>query len=259
MSGMGHFWRYAPAHLLGMLAQQLVPSHCALCMASCSGQLCASCHNAYFSCSKPRCQQCGLPSSVPQCAQCCAQLPAFDATIVATDYEPPADQLVLGLKFAHRLAFAPVIASLLRDALLQQQSQQQTQSTNSGHNPIPLPDLLLPVPLGPQRLCERGFNQSLQIARPLAHALGIPLHASWLLRERETGAQSQLSLAQRNRNVARAFALTAEGHAGIAGQHIGLVDDVMTTGATLNEAAAILKRHGATRVTNLVFARTPPS
>lgn len=254
MPGTTHFWHhFKPAHLLHRLAHRVLPSHCALCMAACEEQLCTPCRHAYFSCHTARCLQCGLPSQAPHCAQCLQQLPAFDATIVAADYVPPADQLVLALKFGHRLALAPMFAHLLRDALLQQQA------TRPGYAPLPLPDLLLPVPLGPQRLRERGFNQALQIARPLARALGIALHARWLLRARDTGAQSLLHPAQRNKNVQHAFALTPEAHAGIAGHHVGLVDDVMTTGATLNEVAATLKRHGATRVTNLVFARTPPS
>lgn len=254
MPGTTHFWHhFKPAHLLRRLAHSVLPSHCALCMTACAEQLCAACHRAYFSCHKARCQQCGLPSTTAHCAQCLQQLPAFDATIVATDYEPPADQLVLALKFGHRLALAPLFAHLLRDALLQQQA------ARPGDAPLPLPDLLLPVPLGPQRLRERGFNQALQIARPLARALGIALHSRWLLRARETGAQSLLHNAQRSRNVQLAFALAPQALAGIAGHHVGLVDDVMTTGATLNEVAALLKRHGATRVTNLVFARTPPS
>ncbi len=252
MPGAAHFWQHLrPAHLLRVLAHRLLPSHCALCMTPCAEQLCLPCRNAFFSRYIPRCQQCGLPSSASHCVTCVRHLPAFDATIVATDYLPPADQLVLALKFGHRLALAPLMASLLRDALLQQQAVHGSQ--------IALPDLLLPVPLGAQRLRERGFNQSLQIARPLAHALGIELHANWLLRERETGAQSLLHPAQRSQNVRHAFALTVQAHAGISGRHVALVDDVMTTGATLHEAAATLKRHGATRVSNLVFARTPPS
>jgi ComF family protein len=180
------------------------------------------------------------------CAQCHQTEPAYDATIIAADYLPPVDQLVLALKFGHRLSHAALFGELLRDALL---------SAPPGQS---LPTLLLPVPLGRQRLMERGFNQALEIAKPLSHALGVPLHPYTLVRTRETGAQSGLHTGARRSNIRGAFALDLSRAVDVAGQHVGLVDDVMTTGSTLNEVAATLKRYGAARVTNLVFARTPP-
>jgi ComF family protein len=132
---------------------------------------------------------------------------------------------------------------LLRDAVLQ-------------HPDFVLPALLCPVPLGPRRLAERGYNQALEIARPLARSLGVTLHPRLLARVHETRAQSSVAPDQRRDNIAGAFAVTDA--ALVQGRHIGLVDDVMTSGRTLDELAATLKRHGAARVSNLVFARTPP-
>ena len=177
------------------------------------------------------------------CGACLANPPPFDATVVAVDYAAPLDQLVLQLKFGARLALAPWFASMLRDALLARPG-------------LVLPDLLCPVPLGPQRLVERGFNQALEIARPLAPALGVALHPKLAARTLETAAQSGVSPAERARNLHGAFAVTDPDL--VAGRHVGLVDDVMTSGHTLAELAASFKRFGAARVTNLVFARTPP-
>lgn len=175
------------------------------------------------------------------CGDCLQQTPAFDATIVATDYLPPSDHLVLALKFGNRLETAPLLARLLTAAA--------TGTTR--------PDVLMPVPLGAQRLMDRGFNQSLEIARPMARALGIPLDARLVARQRETQAQALLPPEHRRRNVRQAFVVPAAAMQRVQGRHVGVVDDVMTTGETLNELAATLKRFGATRVTNFIFARTP--
>jgi ComF family protein len=179
------------------------------------------------------------------CAVCLAAAPEFDATVAAADYGSPLDQLVLQLKFGSRLALAPWFAQMLRDAVLARPG-------------LALPDLLCPVPLGPRRLVERGFNQALEIARPLAASLGIELGARLALRANDTAAQSGVAPAQRRQNVRNAFTVGGDWLARIDGRHVGVVDDVMTSGQTLNELAATLKRSGAARVTNFVFARTPP-
>jgi ComF family protein len=177
------------------------------------------------------------------CGTCLSHPPAFDATVAAVDYAIPLDQLVLQLKFGARLALAPWFARQMRDAVL----------TRPG---LPLPDLLCPVPLGPGRLVERGFNQALEIARPLAAALGVACHPTLAERTLDTRAQSGVTPGERARNVRGAFAVAEPDL--VPGRHVGLVDDVMTSGHTLNELAATFKRFGAARVTNLVFARTPP-
>jgi len=177
------------------------------------------------------------------CGSCLAHPPAYDATVAAVDYAIPLDQLVLQLKFGARLALAPWCARQIRDAVLARPG-------------LPLPDLLCPVPLGPGRLAERGFNQALEIARPLAALLGVACHAALAQRTTETPAQSGVAPDARARNVRGAFAIAAPDL--VAGRHVGLVDDVMTSGHTLGELAAACKRFGAARVTNFVFARTPP-
>ncbi|WP_255365243.1 ComF family protein [Collimonas sp. OK242] len=177
---------------------------------------------------------------------------AFDATIVACDYAAPTDQLILALKFGGRLALAPMFAQMLRDViLLQASSAQPTLSAD-------LPDILTAVPLSAQRLQQRGFNQALEIAKPLAPMLGLNLQHGLLLRQRDTPPQSQVpELEQRRRNLRQAFAVPPAAMQYIHGRHIGVVDDVMTSGETLHALATTLRRHGARRITNFVFARTP--
>ena len=119
-----------------------------------------------------------------------------------------------------------------------------------------LPDLICPIPLGPQRLISRGFNQSLEIAKPLGSNLGIPVQRDLLLRIRDTQQQSSLHPDARQKNVRHVFMLHPDHSTLVLGKHIALVDDVITTGTTLNEAAKVLKRFGAKRVSNFVFART---
>jgi len=179
-----------------------------------------------------------------RCGACLDQPPAFDATFAAVDYEAPVDQLVVSLKFGSRLALAPMFARLMRDSLLLAAPQ-----------PL-LPGVLLPVPLGAARMSQRGFNQALEIARPLSRTLGVKLAPRLAMRLHDTSAQSSLHPEQRRKNVRNAFMISPEFVDRLHGQHVGVVDDVMTTGETLNELATTLKRFGAARVTNFVFART---
>jgi ComF family protein len=240
---------------LARLIRAALPASCALCGRAASDGLCATCAARYFGQATARCRQCGLAvmsgatQSDFRCGACLAHPPSFDATIVACEYAAPADQLVLSLKFGAQLALAPLLARLLRDSVLRSDREMQAHG---------LPGLITAVPLGAGRLASRGFNQALEIARPLSRALGIQLAPRLMLRVRETVPQSSLSPAQRKHNIVRAFTLTPAGIDAVHGQHVGMVDDVMTTGDTLSEIAATLKRFGAARVTNLVFARTAP-
>jgi ComF family protein len=241
------FWTWsqrAAGALATALADVLLPSSCALCSAQYKGVLCLPCRDQYAQ-ARRRCIQCANPLAghepVARCGACIKATPAYDATVAAVDYALPWDGLALRLKFGAQLAFAPMAAQLVRDAML-------------GQSGLVLPDVLCPVPLGPRRLAERGFNQALEIARPLAGALGVPLQARLLVRPRDTPAQSLMTPTARKLNVRRAFVVEGD----VVGRHVGVVDDVMTSGNTLHEVARMLKGAGAARVTNLVFARTPP-
>ena len=248
----------APRRWPRAVLRVLLPSVCALCGGGCDDVVCPDCTAAYARLAGVRCGQCGNPiashpgmddvaeavDDVCPCGACLAHPPAYDATVAAVDYAIPLDQLVLQLKFGARLALAPWCARRIRDAVLARPG-------------LPLPDLLCPVPLGPARLAGRGFNQALEIARPLAAALGVACHPALAQRTTETPAQSGVAPDARARNVRGAFAVADPDR--VAGRHVGLVDDVMTSGHTLGELAAVCKRFGAARVTNFVFARTPPN
>lgn len=231
------------------LLAQLLPSSCVLCGQTDRDALCQPCRLRHFTLRPRRCLQCAMPIPTTarevRCGDCLKRKPAFDATIVVADYAAPADQLVLALKFGARLPLAPLMAGMLEEA-----------GRYHAERGLQMPTLLAPVPLGKHRLQERGFNQSLEIARPLARLLHTPLQAQLLVRLRDTLPQSTLPVEERQRNMRRAFVVPTSAMNYVRGAHIGVVDDVITTGDTLNEIAATLKRFGARRVTNIVFART---
>ena len=188
----------------------------------------------------PRCAE-PLPAGARPgslCGSCLRHPPPFAACYAPFLYEPPVDWLVGRLKFHGRLAAGRVLAGLLGDAL----------------TPDPRPDLILPVPLHPARLRVRGFNQTAEIARPVARRLGIPLVTDLALRIRPGAPQSRLARALRRVNVRGAFVVRAP----LAGEHVAVLDDVITTGATAAELARTLLRAGASRVDLWAVARTPP-
>lgn len=242
-------WQRWPQLQWARLLNALLPSTCALC-GGCGGAsteaVCAACEAAYVQV-RTRCPCCANPLGIMdagrRCGGCLAHAPAFDATVAGCDYAAPLDGLVLQLKFGAGLALAPWMARVLRDAIL------------AAAMPA-LPDVLCPVPLGPRRLIERGYNQALEVARPLAAATGVALAPRLLLRTRETAAQSGAAPGERRNNIRGAFGLGNDD--AVRGRHVGVVDDVMSSGHTLDEIAAVLKDAGAVRVTNIVFARTPP-
>lgn len=217
--------------------------------------LCAACDAAYWNEARLRCSVCALPLSGRRramqhardryrCDACVKAPPAFDATLALADYRAPLDALALGLKFRTRLALGEEFARRLAQASVDMLDDADA------------PALIVPVPLSRERLIERGYNQAWEIARPLARALDTRADATLVHRTLHTAAQSKLDRETRRRNVGRAFALTRANH-GLCGLHVGVVDDVMTSGATLDALAHTLKAAGARRVTNFVALRTP--
>jgi ComF family protein len=225
--------------MLKKLSRFLFGGSCFLCRGAAGDVLCAACDAGLPRLPAPRCPRCALESPLGAvCGRCLAQPPRYDATIAALGYAFPADTLVHALKFRGELALAPLLGDLLCGLI----------------RPQPRIDHVVPVPLSRQRLRERGYNQSVELARPLAAAARAPLDVDLCERSRDTPPQIGLPWTERGRNVRGAFRCTRS----LIGATVAVVDDVMTTGATLDEIAATLKAAGALHVVNWVVARTLP-
>ena len=216
----------------------LFPLRCVVCgEAGARGRdLCPPCHAA-LPWQGPACPRCALP--VPRgmdCGGCLHSYNPLTRVQAVFDYAFPLDRLLPRLKFHHDFAAGRVLVQCMAERLRHQ----------------PRPDALVPVPLHRARLRRRGFDQALELARPLARALGVPLQAGLLQRRKATRAQSRLDAPARRRNLQDAFSLAANGP---LPAHVALVDDVMTTGATLEAAAQALRRAGVRRVDAWVCAR----
>ncbi|MCH7344366.1 ComF family protein [Pelomonas sp. CA6] len=218
-----------------------LPTECAVCRRWSAARLCPGCRQR-FAAPAPRCQRCALrmpPSAGPVCGHCLTAPPPLQACVAALDYDFPWAALIQRYKFRAGLDLLPLWSLLLDEAL--------QRHTAAGV------DVLIPIPLSRERLRERGFNQSLQLARALAQRRQCALAPEGLLRVRHTEQQARLALDQRPANLRHAFAATQDW----SGQRVALLDDVMTSGATLHEAARTLRRAGAREVQAWVLARTP--
>lgn len=224
--------------LVDQWLSRLLPARCLVCGCDGSGgaDLCADCR-AQLPWQSHACPLCALPlpSSHIACGQCQQNPPPLDASFAALTYANPLDRLLPRLKFHNNLASARLLSGLMTQA--------------AAH--WPRPQAIIPIPLHRSRLRQRGFDQALELARPLAHALKLPLRTDLLQRQRATCAQTRLSAAARRRNLRQAFAVNATD----LPQHVALLDDVMTTGATLHSAAKALKQAGVQRVDAWVCAR----
>lgn len=199
--------------------------------------LCAACH-AGLPWQGHACSRCALP--LPQagiCGQCLqASSAPLDAVHAAFDYAFPLDRLLPRLKFHRDFAAGRVLAQCMAERFAA----------------LPRPDALVPLPLHRARLRQRGYDQALELARPLAKALALPLRSDLLHRRKATAAQSRLDADARKRNLRGAFAVNLQVS---LPAHVALIDDVMTTGATLHAAAAALRKAGVARVEAWVCAR----
>lgn len=211
---------------------------CVLCgVRSVGDVLCPGCRADLPWLPSTHCPTCSLPTpSGTPCAACLRQPPLFTHTRAAFLYAYPLDGLIQRFKYSHALHLAPLFASALVPQV----------ADTSAH-------CIVPMPLHPARLTERGFNQAVEIARPLARQLGIPVHINAAQRIRDTPAQASLGHAERLKNMNSAFICNTQ----VAGQHVALLDDVMTTGASLDALARAVIHAGAISVEAWVVARTP--
>ena len=224
----------------------LLPPRCLGCgtAVTAAGTLCADCWRGITFLGRPCCEACGLPfdfdlGESALCGACARERPAFDRARAALRYDDSSRKLILGFKHGDRLHLSPAFGQWLKRA---------------GADLLPEADLVLPVPLHWTRLFARRYNQAAMLASSLRAAGGPPVAVDWLVRRRRTPPQGFGNREARRRNVAGAFAMKP-GRA-VKGLRVVLIDDVLTTGATVSECAKVLKRAGAAAVDVLTLART---
>lgn len=218
----------------------LLPQACVACKAKAESNLCVDCRTKL-----PRinyaCTRCGreLSQNALICGECLKYPPPFTRTIVPFFYASPIDQLVIGLKFHGHLLNAKLLGELLAENVVE------------SYRDCPKPEIIIPVPLHKARLQERGFNQALEIAKPLAKKLDLPLARYNCKRIKNTAAQTSLTAAERHANVKKAFLV-----AGKIPAHIAVIDDVVTTGSTIVEFCKVLRQAGAITIDVWCCARS---
>lgn len=241
------------ANLFKSLFARMSPQDCALCGSATPTTLCVDCERGLPWSAGSSCPRCAADTDQPiesheiadsLCGACVTDLPHFDRTITAFRYDFPVDRLIQAYKFRANLALTGMLAAALVRRV-------QAIAAQSHAAQFCLPDLILPTPLATKRLAERGFNQSALLGREVAKRLGCAFSANGLRRVRETRPQSGLKRDERLKNVRGAFECLEN----VAGKRIAIVDDVMTTGATLSEAAKALKQNGAIYVEAWAVAR----
>lgn len=226
----------------------LIPPVCPICSGlTRDGGVCGQCWSGLQLVTSASCQQCALPFEFSGgsciCGGCIAEPPHFDAAATALRYNDTAKGLILALKYGDRLDIAPTLAHMMLPGC---------------RHLLEDADFILPLPLHQRRFFRRRYNQSAELARHLIAGAGIPsarLATDILYRRRHTPSQGRLTKEQRIRNMQGAFAVPTPVKASIKGKSILIVDDVLTTGASLSAAAKCLKRAGAETVAVSVVAR----
>lgn len=220
---------------------EVVPGQCAVCHAWPARPVCDACV-ARFAQPRPRCRRCALPlgAATGECGHCLREPHPIDACYAAVAYEYPWSALIAQFKFNGQAGWANTFATLMRSAPWVEPALDRA-------------ELVVPMPLSAERLAERGFNQALMLGRSLAPAKITP---DLLLRVRHSAPQASLDRKDRLGNVKGAFAIDPLRIAQLRGADVVLVDDVMTSGASIFTAAQVLRQAGATHITAVVLART---
>jgi ComF family protein len=224
------------------LFARMMPQDCQLCGVSTPSAVCGSCADDLPVRQQRGCTCCGQIGDVESlddeiCGDCLADPPKFDVTESAFSYAFPLDKLMQSFKFNANLALLDLFVDHFVAALVR--------------NNVARPDVIIPMPLAKKRLATRGFNQSALLAREIGKKLQIKVESHGLLRVRETPPQAGLNRTARLENMKGAFDCAQN----LVGQRIALVDDVMTTGATMSDAARALKKQGATKIDAWAIAR----
>lgn len=222
---------------IGSLSKRIFKQDCLMCAAPANNtlSLCQVCIDSLPPAPSPSCQQCGLATQGEVCGNCLKHPPHYDETTALFSYAFPADAILQHYKYNNALYLSQTFGYLLAEEMM--------------HFDI---DAIIPMPLHPTRLQERGFNQSLEIAKVIAKQLNLVIDAASCSKTKNTPPQASLPLKERLKNMKGAFNCKQS----MAGKHIALIDDVMTTGASLNELAKTIKQAGAAKVSCYVLART---
>ncbi|OGT05872.1 MAG: hypothetical protein A2103_05605 [Gammaproteobacteria bacterium GWF2_41_13] len=223
---------------LQQMADYLLPHTCCFCQKKThrSFELCPPCESQLPRI-KQACTVCGkiTPYHFPICVSCLKNPPPFDRTYVLFPYESLAARMITRLKFGYELRYAKILGQLMAHYLIDTWSREPS---------VEKPECIIPIPLHLKRLKERGFNQSVEIARPIQKRLHIPIELYAGHRMRYTQAQSSLPQAERKKNVAKAFAT----HKNFRANHVAILDDVMTTGYTVSEFSRALRKKGVQKI-----------
>lgn len=237
--------------LLQRHCQNFLPSTCLLCASTISeGLLCLGCHiDLPHLAHKNLCRQCGLQveSLSNFCGHCLKQPPVFERSIIPFAYEYPLNRLIHQFKYRRHLTSGKLLGQLLADHLMHCAQEQEDWCA---------PDLLIPAPMHWLKRWQRGFNQAEFLARPIARELHIPLATHIVQRTHKTPAQKELTRTERQQNLRKAFAISEQNRAHIIGKRIAIIDDVVTTTATVRELSQLLIRAGAKEVQVWALART---
>jgi len=236
---------------LQKITQNLLPCTCLLCAGTIQqGLLCVGCqidlpHVSH----KNLCQQCALQieSLSHFCGHCLHQPPAFERSIIPFAYQYPLDGLIHRFKYRHHLTSGKLLGQLLADHLQHYAQEDANWRT---------PDLLIPAPMHWLKRWQRGFNQAEFLAHYIAHELNIPLATRLVKRTHKTPAQKELTRAERQQNLRKAFAISAKNRTQLKGKRIAIIDDVVTTTATVRELSQLLIKAGAKEVQVWALART---
>ncbi len=215
-----------------------MPAACVLCAARAADSgVCADCERSLPGMSSTHCPICSVPAARTEiCGRCLGRTPRYDRVVAALIYAFPADSLITTLKYGRNLAAARPLAFALARALEREA----------------YPDLVMPMPIAGERLAQRGFNQAAQIARLTCREFGLHISQDLVRRVRPGVPQASLPWKERAKNVRGVFACDSD----LTGRSIAVVDDVLTSGATLSELASVLKRAGAREVVGWIAART---
>ncbi len=223
--------------ILGWIINQLFPQQCIICQQSSEGPIfCCACL-AGLPRMQTACGSCALPVTTTRslCGRCQKKPPPVDLAKTLFYYQPPITQAIFQLKFSGKIRFAKFFGSLLTKAI----SKENLQA-----------DFLVPVPLHKKRLRERGFNQAIELAKPISKALNIPI-CRQIKRITNTPTQIKLNAKQRQKNIRNAFSTKQS----FKNKRLIIIDDVVTTTATTHELAKLLKKNGAKMVAVFSVAR----